>query len=212
MDIALELAAHYRHPFTHQWLSSLLKNYKFPNDKVHDLVQHGYLQPVKRGLYIPGPTLQAGKPEPFLLANQIMGPSYVSVDTALAFYGLIPERVYEVASMTVKASREFDTSMGHFTYTRLPLPYYAYGIRQIKLAEDEFALVASPEKALCDRLITTRGLVLRSQKAAKAWLLEDLRMDESQLREFSTGEMSTWLERAQKKESLQHIIDVINEI
>ena len=50
--------------------------------------------------------------------------------------------------------------MGRFTYTRLPLPYYAYGIRQIKLAEDGFALVASPEKALCDRLITTRGLVL----------------------------------------------------
>ena len=97
MEITRELADHSRYPFTHQWLGSLLKDYKYPNDKVHDLVQHGYLQSVKRGLYIPGPALKAGKPEPFLLANQIMGPSYVSVDSALAYYGLIPERVYEVA-------------------------------------------------------------------------------------------------------------------
>jgi hypothetical protein len=212
MDISRELTRNARHPFTHQWLGSLLKEYKFPNDKVHDLVQHGWLLPIKRGLYIAGPALQSGKPDPFLLANQILGPSYVSVDTALAHYGLIPERVYEIASMTVKVSREFDTPMGRFTYSRLPLPYYAYGIRQVKLAEDQFALVATPEKALCDRLITTAGLVFRSRKAAKAWLLEDLRMEEAQLRELSTQEMSTWLNEAQKKDSLRHIIDVITEI
>ncbi|TDX01114.1 type IV toxin-antitoxin system AbiEi family antitoxin domain-containing protein [Dinghuibacter silviterrae] len=212
MEIARELSAHARHPFTHQWLGSLLKKYKFPNDKVHDLIQQQLLEPVKRGLYVAGPALKTGKPEPFLLANHIMGPSYVSVDTALFYYGLIPERVYEIASMTIKSSREFSTPFGHFSYTRLPLPYYAFGIRQIKLAEDQFVLAASPEKALCDRLITTSGLVFRSQKAAKAWLLEDLRMEEEQLRQLDTKAMLGWLKDAPKNESLKNMIKVIENV
>src|SRR3546814_12610637 len=79
------------------------------------------------------------RPEPFLLANHIFGPSYVSVETALSYYGLIPERVYETTSMTTQAPRKFNTPLGTFTYTRLPLPYYAFGTRSVKLANDQYA-------------------------------------------------------------------------
>jgi len=170
------------------------------------------LVPVRKGLYIVGPSLHTYKPEPFLLANHILGPSYISTDAALSYYGLIPERVYELSSMTTKASRVFNTAIGKFTYTRLPLPYYAFGIRREKLADKAFVLMASPEKALFDKVITTAGRILRSKKATLAWLLEDLRIDENSLKEFDTQSMLTWITDAPKKQSLQIIIKTIAEL
>jgi predicted transcriptional regulator of viral defense system len=82
-----------------------LKDYKRPNDKINTLKSEGLLESIKKGLYIAGPKIASAKPENSLLANHILGPSYVSVDTALSYYGLIPERVHEIASMTTKASR-----------------------------------------------------------------------------------------------------------
>ncbi|WP_325592361.1 hypothetical protein [Puia sp.] len=194
---------------THQVLLSLLKGYKRPNEKVHDLRRKGILSPVRKGLYVAGPALGGGRPEPFLLANHILGPSYVSLDSALSYYGLIPERVFETTSMTTKTSRTFHTPLGTFSYTSLPLPYYAFGIRRIGLSEDQYALIAVPEKALADKVISTSGLIIRSRKAASEWLLENLRMDETQLRELNTRIMGEWLKDAPKKTSLQMLINAI---
>jgi hypothetical protein len=199
-------------PLTHQILMSLLKDYKRPNDKIHALLQDGTLEYIKKGLYISGPDFKANRPEPFLLANHILGPSYVSLDTALSHHGLIPERVYEVASMTTKASRKFQTPMGLFSYTRLPLPYYSFGIMRVEVADEQYAMIASPEKALCDKVITTSGLVLRNPKNAKNYLLEDLRMDEDNVKELDTDAMVAWLPSALKKESLLMLIKAVNNL
>ena len=199
-------------PLTHQILMSLLKDYKRPNDKIHALLQDGTLEYIKKGLYISGPDLKANRPEPFLLANHILGPSYVSLDMALSHHGLIPERVYEVASMTTKASRKFQTPMGMFTYIRLPLPYYSFGIMRVEVANEQCAMIASPEKALCDKVITTSGLVLRNPKNAKNYLLEDLRMDEDNVKELDTDAMAEWLPSALKKESLLMLIKAVNNL
>jgi len=191
---------------------SLLKDYKSPNDKVHALLGEGILTPVKKGLYIAGPVIKANKPEPFLVANHILGPSYVSLDAALSYYGLIPERVYEISSGTTKTSRKFTTPIGTFSYTHLALPYYAFGIRQIELSGEQYAMIASPEKALFDKVITTAGVVLRSKKDAMSYLTEDLRMDEDNLMSFDTLAMSSWLSNSPKRESLGMIINVISSL
>src|SRR5438105_879360 len=94
-------------PLTHQLLSSLLKDYKRPNDKIHELISAGIIEPVKKGLYLPTAKISEKRTEPFLLANHILGPSYVSFDSALSYYGLIPERVFEISSATTKSSRRF---------------------------------------------------------------------------------------------------------
>jgi len=114
-------------------------------------------------LYVAGPSLNTGKPESFLLANHISGPSYVSLESALSYYGLIPERVFEVASMTVKASRKFTTPLGVYTYTRLPLPYYAFGIRPQLLTDKQQVMMASPEKALADKIVITSGVLFKQE-------------------------------------------------
>jgi len=209
MDIRAEIQSHASQPLTHQLLLSLLKEYKRPNDKLHALLKDNVLEAIKKGLYIAGPALKAGKPEPFLLANHILGPSYVSMDTALSHYGLIPERVYEISSMTTKASRQFDTPMGIFSYTRLPLPYYAFGIRQLKLSDNQYALVASPGKALFDKVVTTAGLLFRSKKEVTDYLIDNLRMDEDNLKSLDLKAMAEWLSDAPKKDSLQMMIKTI---
>lgn len=213
MDYKHTLTRLANQPLSHQLLVSILKEYERPNDKIYQLAKEGVIQSIKKGLYIVGPALNIDrKPEPFLLANHILGPSYVSVETALSYHGLIPERVYEIASMTTQAPRKFNTPMGTFTYTRLPLPYYAYGIRSEKLADDQYAMIASPEKALFDKIITTSGLLFRSNKTAKEFLLENMRMDEEALKQLNAKEMMTWIKGSLKAESLAMVVNVIQEL
>jgi hypothetical protein len=213
MDYRPVLTRFSNQPLSHQLLVSIFKEYERPNDKIYQLAKEGVIQSIKKGLYVAGPALNIErKPEPFLLANHILGPSYVSVETALSFHGLIPERVYEIASMTTQAPRKFNTPLGTFTYTRLPLPYYAFGIRSEKLADDQYAMVASPEKALCDKIITTSGLLLRSKKSAREFLIENMRMDEEALRQLNAKEMTSWIKGSLKEESLSMVVNVIQEL
>src|ERR1700760_1677773 len=96
-------------PIPHHVMMGLLRQYKEPNDKIRQLVSKGILERVTNGLYIAKSELSMERPHPFLLANQILGPSYVSMESALSHYGLIPERVYTTTSVTIKATREYRT-------------------------------------------------------------------------------------------------------
>ena len=212
MNLREAIQSYSGQPLTHQLLMSLLKDYKRPNDKIHALIKEGVLENIKKGLYVTGPTLKVNRPEPFLLANHILGPSYISLDSALSYHAFIPERVYELTSMTTKASRRFQTPMGVFTYIRLSLPYYSYGILQIKLSDSQYAMIASPEKALCDKVVTTSGLQLRNPKNVMSYLIDDLRIDEDNLKALNTKAMLDWLPDASKKESLLMIIKTINDL
>jgi hypothetical protein len=60
-------------------------------------------------------------------------------------------------------------------------------------------MVASPEKALCDKIITTSGLLIRSRKAAKEFLLENMRMDEDVLKQLNTKEITSWIKGSPKE-------------
>jgi hypothetical protein len=212
MDLSQSIRNLSSQPLTHQLLSSLLKDYKRPNDKIHELILAGIIEPVKKGLYLPSTKTSENRTAPFLLANHILGPSYVSFDSALSYHGLIPERVFEVSSATIKTSRRFETTTGTFSFIRMPLPYYSFGIQRIQIGENQNALIASPEKALFDKIINTAGLKLRSKIAASEYLIENLRMDEDQLKQLNVQAMETWLEDSPKRESLAQVIKLINEL
>ncbi len=210
MDIVQTLRAYRNQPITHQLLMDSLAEYKRPNDKVYELLKSGVLRSVKRGIYLPGPILASEQPEPFLLANHILGPSYVSLDAALSFHGLIPEQVFEVSSATTKASRKFSTQVGVYSYIRLPVPYYSFGITHVAFGDKQYAMVASPEKALFDKIITSAGIVFRSTLNAYDYLLESMRVDEDRLQLLDLDKMTSWLPDAPKKESLLMVIKMIS--
>ncbi|WEK33599.1 MAG: hypothetical protein P0Y53_13995 [Candidatus Pseudobacter hemicellulosilyticus] len=197
------------HPIPHQIMISLLKKYHQPNDKIHQLMKQGALIGIKKGLYIAGPEITSQRPHPFLLASHITGPSYVSMESALSYYGMIPEKVYEITSVTVKSSRRFPTAAGLFSYTRLPLPYYSYGIRSVEAAGGQYFLIASPEKALFDKIVTTAGVDFRSRTSVLAYMENDLRIDAEMLKQLNSAEMESWLEAALKKKSLERLIEII---
>jgi hypothetical protein len=212
MDLKITLIPFSEEPLTKQVLLELLKEYKRPFDKINELVKQGVLVLVKNGLYIPGPASLVRGPEPFLLANHIWGPSYVSLESAMSYWGMIPERVYEVSSVTTKLSKIYTTPVGRFSYTHLPLPYYALGIQQTKLTDKQNVLLASPEKALCDKVVATSGILLRSKKQVSDFLLEDLRISEERLKSLNVEKIKSWLPVAPKKSSLEMLINTISEL
>ena len=199
-------------PFSRHLILEMLKDYKRPNDKISELVKGGELIPLKRGLYIAGPETDLPVPEPFLIANHLRGPSYVSVEAALSYWGLIPERVYEITSATMKTSKRYNTPLGRFHYHYLPSPYYSFGIESIQLTPKQTALIASREKAVCDKIIITSGITLRSTRQVKDFLLEDTRMDENILRQLDPSIIHSWLDNAPKKSSLEMLIKTLGEL
>lgn len=196
-------------PLTHQIISDVLTEYRRPNDKINDLVRSGLLISLRRGLYVPGPELGLPLPHVFLISNHLRGPSYVSLETALSHWGMIPERVYEINSITLKTSQVYDTPIGRFTYRHLDAPYYSFGLQRIELGENQFALIASPEKAICDKIITTAGITLRSQSQTMAFLLDDLRMDEEVLTHLDLISIASWIQDAPKASSLQMLVNTL---
>jgi hypothetical protein len=199
-------------PLTRQVLLDLLKDYQRPYDKISELTRQKMLIQVKRGLFIPGPVTSVEVPEALLLANHLWGPSYVSSDSALAYWGLIPERVYETISMTTHLAKTYQTPVGRFRYIRLPLPYYAFGLKSMSLTPSQTCLIAGKEKALCDKVITTQRLKLRSVKQAKQYLMEDLRIEREDLRTFDTQEIEDYLLNAPKRDSLSILIKTLSDL
>ena len=191
---------------------SVLRDYRRPFDKINELTRQGYLLPIKRGLYIPGPKLRLSRPDPFLLANHLYGPSYVSLDSALAYWGMIPERVMETVSITTKFAKKYETAAGRFTYIHMLPPYYAFGIQQVTLTERQQVLMASPEKALCDKIITTSGILLRSKKQTMDLLLEDLRISETALKELRFDLIEEWSVKAPKQSSIEMLAKSLRSI
>jgi len=101
---------------------------------------------LKRGLY----ALAETPPNHYLIANRLYEPSYISFDTALSYYGIIPETIYSITSATTKTTRRFIIKGIEYTYQKIRKDAFA-GYRAVKY-DGETVLLAEPEKALADYL------------------------------------------------------------
>src|SRR5690554_4092696 len=162
MSIKRDIRPYANSPLPHRFVSEVLAEYNRPNDKISELVRSGFLISLRRGLYVPGPESDLPIPNLFLIANHLRGPSYISLDSALSHWGIIPERVYEINSITLKTSHIYNTPIGRFRYRHLASPYYSFGLDRVEVGTNQFVLMATPEKAICDKIITTSGVTLRS--------------------------------------------------
>lgn len=196
-------------PLTHQNLTAYLQNYQRPNDKIRYWIRKGYLIPIVRGIYVVSEDLCEARPSDMLIANIIYGPSYISLEYALAYYQAIPESVVEISSVTTQRSKCTETPLGCYSYTHVPLPYYSYGIHSHSVG-GQYALLASPEKALMDTVVCTRKLLFRSGKDARSWL-SDMRLDEEWLAGLDLAHLRQLLEHAPKRESLQKLLNSLSE-
>ena len=174
--------------FDYQVLLHALSDYRKPRDRITKLLASGTIVRIKKGLYCFG---EAFRKEPIsreYLANLIYGPSYVSLDYALSLYGLIPERVETITSVTTRRSHHFDTPFGTFSYRMLNGPRYAVGVVLERAGKTAF-LVASPEKAQVDKVWTDKRFSGLLSSEHGAYLFEDLRIDRQSLSQFDCSRL-----------------------
>lgn len=199
-------------PFSHSVLTSYLNDYKNPNDKIRQMIKQGELIRIKQSLYVLGDLFRNKSISRELLANLIYGPSYVSMDYALSLYGLIPERVYEVTSVTTKMAKEYTTPFGRFSYVKSPIAIYPIGITLKENRDGTTYMVASPEKALCDKVLFTKKLDITSVKMMKEYLMDDLRIDMNELQKFDTGIIKQCANSRYKNRLMEYLYKSIKKI
>ncbi len=162
-------------------IRELQSHYKAPKNKLIALEKQKKLFKVVKGLYETEKSVS-----PILLSSAIYGPSYISFETALSFWGWIPERVEAVMSATFGKNRtkRFESDFGVFLYRDIPKTAFPYEVYIQNEGERSF-LIAGKEKSLCDTLY--RENPLDSEKQLRSYLFENLRIDES---DFKTADFS----------------------
>ncbi|MDD2434205.1 MAG: hypothetical protein PHY11_04070 [Bacilli bacterium] len=154
------------------------KNYTDIKGKVARDIKEGKLFKLKKGLY------ETDRKTPgSWLAGYIYGPSYISFESALAYYNLIPEAVYNVSSATFnkRKSKEYHNVFCSFYYHDIPQDAYPLGVKTIVQGNYSYS-IATAEKALCDRIYIVPPI--GSIKGLRELLFEDLRIEEEDFDKF----------------------------
>lgn len=166
-------------------LHFLLRDYKFPRDKISKLIKESRIVRVKKGLYVLGPCFQVPYSE-YVLANLIYGPSYVSGNSALSWWQAIPEKITLIQSTTCKRNKRFDTPVGYFDYRYLALPKYQIGVERVQISRNRFFLIACREKSIIEELSFDKQISNESQ--IEDWLASK-RIDSEFLKKLRITEL-----------------------
>ena len=192
-------------PFDINVLSSVFPETKHITEKARKLVSDGKIIRLKQGMYVASPEETGKVINRNLIANHIYGPSYVSLQTALRHYGLIPERVHLIQSLTTKHSRNFETPIGNFNYEYCSKEYFPIGVRP-ETEDDVTFLIATPEKALCDLINYSKGVNLRFMKDVALYLEEDIRFDMDSLSGFDLSILENCAAYSRKSQNINTLI------
>jgi predicted transcriptional regulator of viral defense system len=168
------------------------------------MLKSGDIISLKSGLYV----LSELYRKPLVMehaANMLYGPSYVSLDYALSYYGLIPEHAYQITSVTSSRKKEYQTALGTFLYRKVKAAYYSIGYT-IKEKDDIRYLIATPEKAICDKLYLAP--LQKSADDLAKYLELDLRLDSSQLRSLNKQTLQD-LAKAAASKNLNYLLQMV---
>lgn len=192
--------------FDHAWLMDQLQNFASPRSKVTRMLRDGDIIRIRQGLYML-PHEDNQEPIPlYMIANLIYSPSYVSLETALQHYGLIPEHVVAITSMTSGKKRIFQTPIGRFTYAATDVKGLSVGLRWVDVSEREKYFIASPEKALVDRLRVVK--TFSSKDELYAYIVEGLRIEPELLRDLDRGLVKE-LAEVHRKKTLKYLVELL---
>ena len=143
-------------------------------------IRKGYITRLKQGYYT-FPDYKSKRDFSLYFANRIYKPSYISLHTALSFYGMIPEAVSQITSVTSLKTVTFKNDFGDYSYKNIK-DNLMFGYELKEMDEYRRLMFATPEKALLDLLYLYP--FYNSEKE-----MEELRIDEYYLREDLNVEM-----------------------
>lgn len=186
-------------PINTHVLRSALENYKVPMARIARLERQGQLLKLRRGLYVCLPEDGFGSYSQELIANHILHPSYVSYETVLSGKGVIPERVHVMRSACMKRGKVFENATGCYEYIEVPAAYFPIGLVSESTGEGYHYLSASPEKALCDLIVSSSNLRIQSIKAMRSYLEVYLRVDWDVVSDMDTSIIRACADATNKK-------------
>ncbi len=195
-------------PVSTSVLESLFPHIKGGNQKIRLLERDKQIIRLKRGLYVCSPEITGKILSTELIANHLYAPSYVSMSSALRYYGLIPEAVYTKQSMTLKQAKEFDTQLGRFEYTHISKNAFSVGLTSIRKNDYAFVM-AKPEKALCDLIANSPQVNLRYLKDAEIYLEEDIRMEPDDFRQMDAEVFEEYIKVGKKADSIRTLLKLL---
>lgn len=172
----------------YQFLLSYLHDYSKPRDKITRYLKNGDLIRVKKGLYVLGESYRRDLVSLEVLANLIYGPSYISLEYALSFYGFIPERVECLTSMTTQKKKLFHTPLGVFSYQHVSPRKYQEGLVQQTRDGKRYFIIASPEKAIAD-ILDQHKSISQLQELLE-FLIDNLRIEEAHLKKLNIRKLT----------------------
>lgn len=179
-----------------------LDGYSNKDTKIARMVKNGELIRLNRGIF------ETDRSAPQIaLGPVIYGPSYVSFETALAYYGLIPEYVPNCTCATFKKNKKkvITNNFGNFIYKDVPAEVFPYGITYCKEGDYTWA-IATPEKAICDMLNDHAPI----QKDIRGFLFDGMRIDEDEFEALDKGTMLA-LASLYKARNLRLLEDMLRE-
>lgn len=163
---------------TTSMLMGVLSDYEDVRGKINSLSKKGLIKPVKQGVYLLSSDLGLRPYSKEILANLIYGPSYTSLETALAGYGFIPEKVTTTTSICMGRGKSFSTSVGEFEYHHIKQSIYSLGVQLKEVFKGSFCQYATPEKALLDFIhIKENKSDFKNQKDYFNYILDSYRLD-----------------------------------
>ncbi len=176
---------------------------EFNRNNLVQWVRKGYLIRLRQGYYA-FPDYKESTDFTLYLANIIYKPSYISLQTALSFYGIIPEAVPNITSVTTLKTMTFSNDFGEYSYKNIK-PDLMFGYELREMEGGRRIMFAKPEKALADLLYLYPFYNTERE-------LEELRFDESYLEdEFNTERLMEFSDRIGSK-ALSNRIDMLRKV
>ncbi len=161
---------------------------------------------LKRGVYSLPYDYQKKEVSQLFISNILYSPSYVSLEFALNFYGLIPERVHLVTAISTHKTKLFQNDFGNYSYHHVKRDYF-FGYEKIRDFSDQAVLIATPEKALIDKIYFDPMV-----KIERGYFIDNLRLQNfERLRITKLEEYSNKMNSLKVKRMIKILIKLIRE-
>lgn len=164
-------------------------------------VSKGKIIQLKKGLYAVASPYRVKELHPFMIANMLKKASYISLQSALEYYGMIPEYVPTVTSVTTGRPGVIGSAFGRYQYRHIKKEFF-WGYRKTEVIKDTGIFIAEPEKALLD-------LIYLHPHAEKKEFLKELRLQNTE--KINIGKITEFVERSGVKK-LQKALGFIAKI
>ena len=161
---------------------------------------------IRRGLYCLNSKYRRRPLNTFAIAQRVVGPSYISLESALSYHGWIPEAVYSCTNVTSNVSKKFDTQVGLFSYAKVPQKILYAEVNRHTENNNAF-FMATPIKALADYVYTHKGVCENIKEIAAS-----LRIEPEDISSVSSKEISALMENYKNKRVERFLISWLREL